>query len=335
MASDFDAANSNWLLPRLGKAVESEAMSDSQLAVRDEIASAELTWEENPCLCGARDDTPIAATDRYGLSLSSVLCNRCGVVRSDPYLTEHDLEWFYRERYRRLYLPRFDAEKIWNEQIPRGRRAYRRVTGTIAKPGHVLELGCSAGGILQGFHEHGIEVHGVDHDTTSLAFARARGIEVDEGGVESLLQQPVADLVIVSHVLEHLLAPDSVINAIRRSHLGSARLYIEVPGVFYFRSIYRYPGRFFHIAHVWHFTLQTLDLMMAMSGYRRIAGGEIVWAIYEPQDITAGSVSWEDRVHAKRVAKELVHAERWQRIPSRKRLYREFQARVLRQSVDF
>ena len=320
-------SQADYLLPRLAQPCESERLSETQRAVRDEIAAAEWNWRSLRCPCGSSSDRPVAATDRYGLPLQTVLCRSCGLVRSDPYPDEDGLQWFYRDRYRRLYMPTFSPELIWQEQQERGTRIRRRVEQTIGRVSSVYEVGCSAGGILDCFRQRGARVLGCDYDIDCIEFARERGIDTVAGGLDAICEAPPPELIVFSHVMEHIADPIAVLERLHSSPLGTARVYVEVPGVFYLRSILRYPGRFFHIAHVWNFTIQTLDVVMAQGGYRRIAGTQLVWGLYEPvEPWSEPNVSVSAR-HAERVAQALKHAETWRRVPSRRRIVRELRAR--------
>jgi hypothetical protein len=55
------------------------------------------------CLCGKHNDILIALTDRYGIEVTTVLCQNCGLLRIDPYYDDISLANFYRDDYRAIY----------------------------------------------------------------------------------------------------------------------------------------------------------------------------------------------------------------------------------------
>lgn len=52
------------------------------------IDNNSYTLQHSACPCEANDseDVIVSEIDRYGIPLTSVVCNRCGTVRFDPYL---------------------------------------------------------------------------------------------------------------------------------------------------------------------------------------------------------------------------------------------------------
>lgn len=74
-------------------------LNRAQKLIRDgiqkKIEDGIYKLEETNCLCGAKNDVVIAETDRYGLSLDTVICRICGLLRTDPRLDKNSLTEFY------------------------------------------------------------------------------------------------------------------------------------------------------------------------------------------------------------------------------------------------
>jgi 2-polyprenyl-3-methyl-5-hydroxy-6-metoxy-1,4-benzoquinol methylase len=78
------------------------------------------------------------------------------------------------------------------------------------QPSDVCDIGCGAGGLALGLSRLGHRVAGVEVDKKALRMAEERGVEVHEGSAEHLpatVSSRQFDLVIMSHVLEHVLEP--------------------------------------------------------------------------------------------------------------------------------
>src|SRR5512138_3542016 len=54
-------------------------------------------------VCGSPRSEAVSADDRYGMGMSYVICERCGLVYLDPVPGDEPLRIFYRDHYRRFY----------------------------------------------------------------------------------------------------------------------------------------------------------------------------------------------------------------------------------------
>ena len=121
--------------------------------------------EETNCLCGAKDDVIISETDRYGLPLNTVICRKCGLLRTNPRMDKNSLTEFYINEYRDMYMESMEVtEGYFKNMTTRGREIIdlirRCCKGIEFKDMDGIELGCSAGGILVPFWEAGATVKG-------------------------------------------------------------------------------------------------------------------------------------------------------------------------------
>lgn len=111
------------------------------------ITSNDILFEEVPCLCKNEVFALIASADRYGLIQSTVICNRCGLVQSNPRMTPECYRVFYEsDEYRRLYDgSAFDYEKFYTSG--RGNSIYETLLRhkQLKKSDSVLEIG--SGGV--------------------------------------------------------------------------------------------------------------------------------------------------------------------------------------------
>lgn len=312
------------LLPRLcGPTRAADPLSDAEALAVAEYCDAQsrglYPQASIACLCGSTNDELVATFDRQGLSLRTVLCRACGLMRSDPYLTAAAQEAFYSRLYRRLYSP-FGPEILFMQQKQYG-EGLRRF---LSRHGHphprrVFEVGCGAGGILQAFSEAGSDLAvGCDLDSMYLNYGVERGLRLETGDVTTLSKHGHADLLIYSHVLEHLLDPVTELHHARDLLSAGGCILVAVPGVLSIRQTYGSVHRFLQIAHVWHFCLRTLDMVFGKAGYVRVSGDERVHAVYRPGN--GASAAEPDSGLATMIARSLRRTETWRYIPSRTRI---------------
>jgi len=182
-----------------------------------------------PCFCGVNDDVLIAQRDRYGIPLDTVLCRHCGLMRSDPYFTSESVAYFYREAYRSIYIHPGGISGHFAEQQAVGACIHNYVVQSFpTKPETVLEVGCGAGGILHHFQQHGSRVAGCDFGEDYLQYGMSKGLTLEVGGWDKLAQHGPADLVVLSHLLEHLQNPVAELKNIHGLLKPNALVYVMV-----------------------------------------------------------------------------------------------------------
>lgn len=109
----------------------------------------------------------------------------------------------------------------------------------------ILDLGCSSGQMTNKLAGMARQVVGVDHSGEKLALARSAypGIEFVECDAQQYLDDSGTkfDVLIMSHVLEHLDHPDAVLRLAHRFE----RTYVEVPDfdAFPLNSVRQHLGR--------------------------------------------------------------------------------------------
>ena len=102
----------------------------------------------------------------------------------------------------------------------------------IASTDSVLDLGCSTGFISNYISEKAKKVVGVDHNATAISTAKERwkrdnlSFEVGDAGEYLKRTQTPFDVLILSHILEHIDDPKAFLNHFK-NHFK--RIYIEVP----------------------------------------------------------------------------------------------------------
>ena len=257
------------------------SMSDDALAARDEFSdrhrgAAGLVPLDCFC-CGESAFDVISEIDRYGFFYPTGVCRTCGFVQQSTYYDEQTLRLFYEQYYPRIYGRGTPADLHALQRRSRGNRVYDFIHKRLT-PRRVLEVGCSAGGVLISFHEGGSSVFGVDLDPECVAYAQSLGMEAAVGSVDAVPSGETFDLIILSHVLEHVTEPKTFLANVAAKLSDDGTLYIEVPSLESIRN-----GacghdllRYWQNAHVSHFTMKTLANVCAQVGLRNVACTEVI-----------------------------------------------------------
>ena len=256
------------------------------------LAAGVYRTERVPCvLCGGSSFEPLAAKDRYGLQLSVVICGECALVQTNPRMDERSYAEFYNDEYRPLYGGEPEpTEDFFGAQYLAGARVHAYVTrhGMLRPPRGrvpmVLEIGCGAGGILQYFRDQGCRVMGLDLGEAYVEYGRRRhGLDLRAGTLADVPADVRPDLVIYSHVVEHLPDPIGEMRRVRERLADGAGLYVEVPGL---RSLWRFYRmdllRYLQNAHTYHFSAVTLRWLLEAAGFSAVAVDERVRSVFRP-----------------------------------------------------
>jgi SAM-dependent methyltransferase len=277
------------LLPRLTYPASAyRKLTDTEEKAKEEllthIKERKYTFQKLVSLCGGTEDKVISHTDRYGIPMRLVISTNSGLMRADPYFDEKSLSLFYQNEYRDLYSSGTGVRQYFDNQAKRGKEIYDYLDalGLLEERSTVVEIGCGAGGILYYFQQKGFDCYGCDYGKSYINYGKTKGVtHLFEGGFETLIRKTKADILILSHVLEHIVDPVHFLTEIKSTILSdNGIVFIAVPGMLYNHPGYDNILSLFCQAHVYYFTAGTLDFVCAKAGLERIEGNEKVQAVY-------------------------------------------------------
>jgi SAM-dependent methyltransferase len=266
-------------------------LSNTQLKYRniflEKLAKGVYKERKINCPCEASDDVEVFSQDKFGIPLRVVICKKCGIMRCDPYYTDKTLENFYDLEYRGFYEEdRDNLKDLFDKQIKTGlffsnylQKYYFK--GEI-KNKTIYEIGCSTGGVLYYFHKLGNNISGCDYDSRHIKFGAKKGLSLYHGGISNLVKIGMkADIVILSHVLEHFGNPVLELNKIRKLLKKKGILFVAVPGIY---SIHRSSKgvlkQYIQNAHAFYYTKKSLAYLLNYCGYQMIYGDESIFGLF-------------------------------------------------------
>ncbi|RJP85539.1 MAG: methyltransferase domain-containing protein [Desulfobacteraceae bacterium] len=230
--------------------------------------------KRNCSVCNADDFTEafyqeyksVAAFGGDSYFQTVVVCNNCGFAYSNPTPCNEELSKYYRN-FSNYENPQRDGKES-EQMLAKWRRTYALVEKHFPENYHgsVLEIGCATAAGLSIFKSNGWDVMGIEPSEKAVNFAHdLYEIEVINGIFDCKLfvDKDPFDIIILSHVMEHLLSPNLILNDIR-SLLGDGGLvYIEVPNLL--RPFV--PMGYFTIEHLNYFSPTTLSSLMKINGF--------------------------------------------------------------------
>lgn len=247
-------------------------------------------------LCGERGGTVVAVTDRRLKKLTSLCCDGCGLVRTDPMPTDAELDAYYAGEYRQDYQLASARPSARHIDISRREAVQRlaRLAPGLPPGARVMDFGSGSGEFVKAAKDAGHDAVGVEPGRLFAAFARTEyGIEIVSGPhAEVDFPAESFDLITSHHVVEHLRDPVETLARMAGWLKPSGLVYIAVPDIT--RSGKPTFERF-HFAHLYNFSPETLEMAARKAGlepdprferegtttvFRKCPGVAADWRIY-------------------------------------------------------
>lgn len=212
-------------------------------------------------ICDSNAARMVCRWDRRIKPLRTVVCEDCGLLRTDPMPTAEDLQAYYAAGYRLDYQgatrtpPRFHLVRSARDAEAR----YATLAPGLPANARILDFGCGSGEFLDRARRAGHDAVGVEPGRTYASYAEATyGVRVYDS-LDDVLAAEAApfDLVTASHVLEHVRDPVAVLKALAGALAPDGLIHVAVPN---FEAMAGQSFERFHLAHVYNFTPWTLAL---------------------------------------------------------------------------
>lgn len=211
---------------------------------------------------------PVTADCRIGEARGYALlrCPACATVIVDPWPSVEELIAFYQS-----YEGTTDYRKKAARKIQRATRRLKKVAARA--PGkRLLDVGCNYGFTVKAGLDLGLEVRGIDIDSTAVAAS----IETFGPHFECIPVQDYAargesaDMIYTSEVVEHVPDPDSFIAAIARILAPRGVLYLTTPDASHF-TVPRDFSSWHHVMppeHITYFTRKGISHLLDRHGLK-------------------------------------------------------------------
>lgn len=276
-------------------------------SVKEKIAQHRYILQDNPCLCKNihnKPDMTVSEKDRYGFPISTIICGSCGLVRCGKVFDKSSLAYFYENDYRSIYtLPNNSPKTLFENQTIKGKGFFDFLCQHIdlSEKITIYDIGCGAGGVMYPFHLNGHECVGFDYNPEYIAYGNSKGLKISQGECHAHVKEQSADLIILSHVLEHFIDPIQEIQQIIRILKPSGHLLIEVPGLMGIKLGKRDPILYLQNAHIYSFYQSYLEVFFNAMNLSIIHGDETsLFLLKKPNNWHESTIStiYDDSLNA-------------------------------------
>jgi len=228
-----------------------------------------------PCnLCGGTRFRPRLRCEGF----SFVRCAACGLVQMNPQSDPGEVAKRYREHHGTdylayelaneasfLHLQHLALKDIEFERIEARLRAARK--GAAPR---LLDVGCATGALLATLSRRAWDCSGVELCTPSAEYARnVRGLRVFDQRLEEIhLADHSFDVVLASHLIEHLNDPCSFVQEVRRILAPGGYFMVTTPNIAGLQArLFGGRWRSAIYDHLYLFSVRTLRRLLRQEGF--------------------------------------------------------------------
>jgi SAM-dependent methyltransferase len=206
---------------------------------------------------------------------SYVRCKRCGLVQMNPQPLEEEIRRRYDTRTGEEYL----SYELANEEsflslalLALKDAGFDKIESelTAKLPARILDIGCATGSLLAHLRERGWETTGVEISGPQAEYGRReRNLDVRSLPLEeNRFPDAYFDVVLASHLIEHLNAPAALIAEVRRILAPGGRFFVTTPNIAGFQArLFRGRWRSAIFDHLYLFSVKTLSRLLEEKGF--------------------------------------------------------------------
>jgi 2-polyprenyl-3-methyl-5-hydroxy-6-metoxy-1,4-benzoquinol methylase len=211
-------------------------------------------------------------------------CTACGLIYTNPRPTSEAIRDYYPDTYG-VYAP--EGGQAVRLSIYHQRLA-RKLSRIKTSQRRVLDIGCGDGAFLTEMKALGWQCKGLEMDEKAAKRARdERGLDIVNSTIEGArFESGSFDLIVLSHVLEHVPHPRQALRWVREWLTDDGYLFVTLPNVDSWER--RRFGKDWYPwdipRHFTHFSPSTLSKLMAEEGFKPLST-QFLTAFYFPQSM--------------------------------------------------
>lgn len=228
-----------------------------------------MMFVKNCRLCGSDKLSIVMKAEDYRI----VECRDCRIGFTDPApsLPDYEKMDFHSkedadnvEHFTLLEDLPYDWKRLINQQV-------EIISNHFSKDAAILEIGCGEGILLETLQKKGfINLAGIEPSRTAAIRAKKKGLSVSNTYFDSSATTQKYDLVMMSHVFEHIEHPYKILDQVQQVLNGSGCIMLTQTN--YKGLLPRLQKRSWYAwvpdQHFWHFTPAGLKKMLKKTGFK-------------------------------------------------------------------
>jgi len=209
-----------------------------------------------------------------------VRCASCGLVQRNPQPGQDEIIARYSAVFGNDYLSyelENEAAFLKLQQLALRDAKFDEVEKTLFQPDHsrvvrpsVIDIGCATGALLAALRDRKWRVTGVEISPCAGYAQKERKLDVRNIPFEEIkFPQGSFDVVLASHLIEHLNNPASFLTEANRVLKEGGHIFITTPNISGFQArLYKGRWRSAIFDHLYLFSVRTLSKMLKKAGFK-------------------------------------------------------------------
>lgn len=220
-----------------------------------------------------------------------VQCEKCGFIFGDTNVTQIVLDNYYENlsKYEDKSISTGGGYTIHDKN--RLKSAANYISSKFQnKEIAIVDIGCAIGGLLEQLRNEGfVNLTGIDPSISCVEITRSeKKCKCYHSSLFNLKEDyGKYDLIILSHVWEHILDLKSAITSIEKILKPNGFIYIECPNAMLYKDVIHAPFQEFNTEHINHFTEQAFINYFGINNYECIDVGNRIIQIASGEDYNA------------------------------------------------
>jgi 2-polyprenyl-3-methyl-5-hydroxy-6-metoxy-1,4-benzoquinol methylase len=205
---------------------------------------------------------------------SVVRCQTCGFHYLSPRLDENSMLAHYRSS--NYFEGEGGGYDSYESQEPALRATFRRLAAAMDKRGltggRLFEIGCGYGYLLDEARSYFSESIGSDFSDTALQSAQRFATRVVKGGVDDVAATEQFDVIVATHVIEHVYRPHDFMRSIKARLRPGGKALVAAPDMgSFWRKVMGSKWPSFKLPeHILFFDKHSLARLLSETGFHDI-----------------------------------------------------------------
>lgn len=195
-------------------------------------------------------------------------CLKCHLIQVNPLPSEKKVHELYQGDY-------WKSLSSYGQQFSTHENYFQKKISEIKKyysTGKLLDIGCALGSLLKVAQQQGFESEGIDISDFAVKKCQELGLNARQGVITNIKISEKYDVITAFEIIEHELDPILTLETIHKLLKKGGLFVMTVPnsGTLIGKIMGKYWFGYRNKEHIFHFTSETLSLILEKGGFDRV-----------------------------------------------------------------